>query len=159
MRPLTESERELRDRREAEFDQFFSECMPVLEDFFDRLEVPDPGAVVEHPGRFLTVLDTFMRHQEVPDDRIWIQTRIAYYVGEWLKERFGGCWQLNDIPDSRYFLQYVVGGFTRGVRAPNAMVQPFFIAHEFLDMPVPRSLSELLASVSNELMTFEPANK
>ncbi len=156
MRELSDSEQEELQRRQANFDSFLSERMPVLKDFFERLEVPNAALVVAEPGSFLPSLDAFMRDQQISgDDRTWILTRLGYYIGEWLVERFGGCWFVNDVPESRSFLRYVVGRFTR-LGNSNAMIDPFLIAEEFLQMNAPRSLSQLLTEVAADLDHAEP---
>jgi hypothetical protein len=92
-----------------------------------------------------------MRHQRVdPEDRVWTLTRLGYFIGELLIQRLGGCWFLNEIPDSRSFLRYVVGRFT-SIRNPHAMSDPFFVADVFLSEPTGRSLSYTVDQVVGEL--------
>src|SRR4051794_440911 len=110
MRALTEEERETYERRKATFDAFVSERLPVMADFAERLGLPEPTMIVNDPESYLPAIDAFMRNQVVkPDDRIWIITRLMYIVGEVLIQRLGGIWLLSDIPDSKFFLKYVVG--------------------------------------------------
>lgn len=148
---MTAQERdELRTRRER-FDTFLAERMPVLADFAESLELANPTRIVADPDRYLPSVGEFMRHQDVgADDRVWIITRLGYLIGEVLVQRLGGCWFINEIPDSRYFLRYVVGRFTR-IGNHNAMVDPFEIASAFVDQPPSRELLVLVLEVERAL--------
>lgn len=151
MRELTPDEQALRDRRRAGFEAFFQESMPVLVEFMNNLELPEPHMVLRDPDRFLAPVDAWMRNQEVAaEDRVWILTRLGYFIGQLLNARHGGHWFLNEVPDSRYFLRYVVGRFTR-IPNPNAMVDPFHVADVYLSQPAGRSLSAFVNEVEQEL--------
>jgi hypothetical protein len=155
MRELTAQEKSVRDRMLAGFDSFLEERMPVLTDFVERLKLPTPHMVVADPERYIPGIEEFMRNQVVePESRIWILARMAYYIGEVLIQRFSGAWLLNEIPDSRYFLRYVVGEFSRS-KNPSSMVDPFQVASYYVDQPPGRSLRALLDEVSEELRTIE----
>jgi hypothetical protein len=151
MRELTELEQGERNRRRAGMDAFLAERMPVLRDFAQRLELRDSPMIVADPERFLPSIDAYMKDQVVvPEDRVWILTRVGYLIGEILVQRLSGSWFLNEIPDSRYFLRYVVGRFAG---APNsaAMVDPFQVADVYLSQPAGRSLSAIVKEVGEEL--------
>lgn len=151
MRELTDREIAERDLRREEFERFIAERMPVLADFADALGLKQPTMIVAQPEHYLPSIDLFMEKQVIrPDDRNWILTRIGYFIGELLVDRLGGCWFLNEIADSRYFLRYVVGQFAR-VQNPNAMVDPFYVAVVFVDQPPGRRLAALVQEVEAEL--------
>ena len=151
MRELTEDEQGELDRRRARIDAFLAERMPVLCEFAQRLELCDPPMIVADPDRFLPSIDAYMRNQVVtPEDRVWILTRLGYLIGEVLIQRLSGSWFLNEIPDSRYFLRYVVGRFA-GAPNPAAMVDPFQAAEVYLSQPPGRSLSAIVKEAEDEL--------
>jgi len=151
MRELTEEEKATRDLLREGFDQVYEEMMPVLADFVERLGASEPALVIMHPERYLNLIDDFMRDQVVsPENRFWIGIRIGYYIGELFVQRFGGCWSLNEIPDSRYFLRYVVGSFSR-IKNHNAMFDPFYSADLFVTEPPGRSLTRLVEEIAEEL--------
>jgi hypothetical protein len=151
MRELTDNERAEQDHRRAAFNRFLEERVQVLADFVERLELPNPSMVLVDAERYLPSVDGFMKNQAVlPEDRVWILTRLGYFIGDLLIQRFGGGWFLNEIPDSRYFLRYVVGKFTR-VPNRNAMVDPFYVADLYLAEPPGRSLTIAVNEVVNEL--------
>jgi hypothetical protein len=153
MRALTPKETEELERRRARFEQFLAERMPVLAEFAEALDLENPPMIVADPDRYLPSIDAFMRRQLVePEHRVWILTRLGYLVGEVLVQRLSGCWLLNDIPDSRYFLRYVVGQFAT-IRNPNAMVDPFAVADAFIGQPLGRDLTAMVAEVESELRT------
>lgn len=151
MRELTFDEEEIIEHRRKGFNTFLEERMPVLTDFMQRLELPDPALVLVEADRYLPALDQWLKDQIVdPSDRIWILTRLGYFVGEYFVQRFGGYWFLNEVVDSRYFGCYVVGRFA-GVSNVNAMVDPFTVANACVAEPPGRSLSTLLTVVEKEL--------
>lgn len=151
MRELTEMEMTDLGRRKAQFDSFLEQRMPVLTNFIERLELPNAPLALVEADTFLPAISQYMESQRIDaGDRTWILTRIGYFIGEWLVQRYDGCWYLNEAPDTRYFLRYVVGKFT-GISNQNAMIDPFSIAEEFVDSPCPRNLINVLADVDSEL--------
>lgn len=147
MRNLTVGEIALREHRRAEFQGFVRERIPVLIDFAERLRLIEPQSIVTDPKRYVAPISDFMRDQVITeDDRIWVLTRIGYLIGDVLARTFNGDWLLNEMPDSRYFLHYVVGRFS-GVKNPNAMVAPFEAAQYFVSQPPGRDLAGLIAEI------------
>lgn len=152
-RGLTPEEETLRAKRLERLPMFLEERMPVLADFAERLELPRPTMIVADPHAYVPAVGAFMRDQTISaDDRAWILTRLGYLLGELLIQRLGGHWFLNEIPDSRYFLRYVVGRFTRAKNL-NAMVDPFEVADQFLRQPPGRDLTALADEVEREIRT------
>ena len=151
MRELTLDEKDNIDRRKRGFDSFLADRMSVLTDFMQRLELPNPALVLVEADRYLPALDQWLKDQVIePSDRIWILTRLGYFVGEYLVQKFGGCWFLNEVVDSMYFGNYVVGRFA-GISNINAMVDPFSVANTCVAEPPGRSLSMLLKIVEEEI--------
>jgi hypothetical protein len=135
----------------AELPAFLEQKGPVLIDFAKRLDLSEPELVVTNPAQCLDAISVFMRDQLVnEDDRVWILTRLGYLIGELLVRRFEGDWFLNDIPDSKYFLHYVVGRFQR-IKNPDAMVAPFEVANHFLSQESGRDLALLVSEVERGL--------
>jgi hypothetical protein len=155
MRSLSEDERLIIGRRRAAFDGFLAERMPALADFMSRLELPEPPLVLVEAERYLPQLDRWLRDQQVPDapddpSRLWLLTRLGYYVGEYLVQRHVGHWFLNETPDTRFFGKYVVGSFYRA-HNPNAMVDAFGVAQAYLQSAQGRPLKEFLDQVECEI--------
>ncbi len=153
IRRLTPDENEMLCVRRDNLEKFLEERMPVLADFMERLGLTNPALVLVEAESYLPALDTWLKEQVIsPDDRIWLLTRVGYFIGEFLVQRLGGYWFLNEAPDSRYFGHYVVGCFSR---APNshALVDPFAIADICVAEPPGRSLADLLARVESEFAT------
>lgn len=146
-RVLTPEARQLLEKRRESFQAFLAERAPVLSDFAERLELPTPARIATEPTHFLNRVDAFMREQEIDeDDRLWILTRMGYYIGELLIEKLGGGWFVNEDSDSRYFLHYVVGRFS-GASNQGAMVAPFEVAAHLVAQPPGRSLIDLVLEV------------
>jgi hypothetical protein len=151
MRELTQNECDLRDRRRQGFEAFFRESMPVLVDFMMRLELPELHSVLINAGLFVDPLDSWVRRQVVStEDRVSTVARLGYFIGEWLIQQLKGCWFLNEIPDSRFFLRYVVGQFAT-VANTGAMTDPFLIADTYLAELPHANLRITLAEVASEL--------
>lgn len=152
MRPLTPSEIEMLDRRRAGFDEFLAERMPVLAEFMQVLQFPNPALVLVEAEKYLAGLDQWVSLQVIgsEDDRIWLLTRLGYFVGEYLVQGLNGCWIFNENPESQTFGRYVVGQFSK-IRNRNAMVDPFMVADMCIAEPPGRSLQNLLDEAEEEL--------
>jgi hypothetical protein len=154
---LTTEQQKLLARRRSEFDLWFAERMAVLRDFAAALELPDPPLIIADPEKYLPHVDAWMREQVVgPDDWAWAVSRIGYFAGEVLVQRFSGCWLVCDAPSSRYFGRYVVGRFSR-VPNPAMIADPIEIAAACLSQPPGRSLANMLEMVGVELLRAEQA--
>lgn len=154
MRVLSSSESQKLENRRRQFGAFCQEIAPVLSDFADRLGLPNPETITANPEAFLEPIEAFMKDQQITDEnRIWIVARLAYFIGQTLIQRLGGEWKLNEHPDSRFFLRYVVGQIP-GVANPNATVDPFMVANTFLAEPPGRSLTRIISEAEHEIGTY-----
>lgn len=127
----------------------FSKNECLLAEFLGLLALPDPAKVFIEAEPYLPPLDQWLKVQIVnAEDRVWLLTRVGYFVGEYLEQRRGGEWLVNEIPDSRYFARYVMGRFDNN---PNAMVDPFEVADICISEPPGRSLLRLLDRVEKEI--------
>lgn len=151
MRELTEEERAVVEARRARFDDFVQERLGVLAEFIRLMELPEPPRVLIEAEKYLPALDQWMATEVIGEEaRLWVLLRVGYFVGEYLVQRHGGYWFLNEEPDTKTFGRYVVGRFTRGV-ASNVAVDPFDVAAEYVGLPPGRSLTVLLDAVEEEL--------
>lgn len=140
------------EKRKGEFEDFYKGLIPSLVEFVDRLGVKPAHEVLNQAMQFAPHLNAALRDLQVSDeqDRIWLLTRVAYFVGEYFAQKHGGCWYVNDIEGSRYFGRYVVGRFP-SFQKPTLMLDPFELAQAYVDTPPPRNLEDLLAEVDSEL--------
>jgi hypothetical protein len=148
---ITTEESSLIDKRKKELDTILNERMPVLVEFFTDLEAPQPHAVLTEAERYVDFLGAFMENQVVGEEDVsWVVTRTGYFIGEYLVQKYQGCWMVNETPDSRTFGRIVTGRF---LRLPNqaAMVDPFEVAVAFVRSFPPRSLKLLLQKLEQEL--------
>jgi hypothetical protein len=151
MRALTPKETELLEQRRARFEQFLEDRMPVLAEFAELLELQNPTMIVADPDLYLPSIDVYMRRQVVlREDRASVILVLGYLIGEVLVQRLSGGWLLNESPDSRYFLRYVVGRFAR-VSNLNAMADPFEAATIAIDEPSAGGLKAVVADVERAL--------
>ena len=150
---MTSEEKLLLEKRNAGFQQFYQELMPVLVDFIENLGIKPAHEVLKHAGQFVPHLDQALQAMAVADeqDRIWLLTRMAYFIGEYFVQRYGGCWYVNEIQGSRYFGRYVVGRFAR-LDSAIPMLDPFLVAQDYVNTPIPRHLEKLLAKVDADLV-------
>jgi hypothetical protein len=152
VRQLTPDEQELLDTRIRDFDAFHEERMPVLVHFMEVLSMPEPALVLLHADRYLPPLDQWLQQQTISDEhRVWLLTRVTYFVGEYFVQRLNGYWLVNKYPDTRTFARYVVGGFSK-IANSLAMLDPFSVADECLAEPRGRSLIKLIAEGERELL-------
>lgn len=147
-----QAQENLVEKRKSEFEDFYKGLIPALVEFVDRLGVSPAHEVLNHAAQFASVVSAAVRELQVEDaqDRIWLITRIGYFVGEYFAQKYDGCWYVNDIEDSKYFSRYVVGRF-RGFQKPTLMLDPFELAQACVDTPPPRQLEDVLAEVDAEL--------
>lgn len=142
----------LLDQRKLAFDDFYNELIPVLVEFVGQMGINPAHEVLNHAEQFALPLGAALRDMVVngEEDRIWLLTRVGYFVGEYFTQKYGGCWFVNDIEGTRYFCRYVVGRFST-LDNLNSMVDPFEVAQGYVDSGVPRQLDELLAEIELEL--------
>lgn len=142
----------LLEKRKAGFDEFYQSLMPTLVDFAGRMGINPGHEVLKNATQFAPYLDNALQNMAVADDRdrVWLLTRMGYFIGEYFAQKYGGCWYVNEISGSRYFGRYVVGQF---VSLGNAalMLDPFEVAQVYIDSPIPRQLDSLLKEVDVEL--------
>jgi hypothetical protein len=147
-----DSQATLLQKRKGEFEDFYKGLIPALVEFVGRLGVQPSHEVLNQAVGFAPHLESALKDLKVEDeqDRIWLLTRIGYFVGEYFAQKHGGCWYVNEIEGSRYFARYVVGRFAR-LKNPASMLDPFEVARVFVDTPPPRHLQGLLSEVDGEL--------
>jgi hypothetical protein len=145
------------ERRQAELEDFYKGLLPALVDFVERLGIRPAHEVLNHAQQFAPHLETALRDLAPADedDRTWLLTRVAYFVGEFFVQKHQGCWYVNDVKGSRYLARYVVGRFPR---VPNSgtMLDPFEVAQAFVDSACPRRLSDFLEEVDAAVMGRPP---
>lgn len=143
----------LLERRREGFDTFYNELMPCLVDFVGTMGVQPAYMVLEQAAAYAPLLEVALQSMAVNNDeeRTWLGARMGYFIGEYFVQKFGGCWMVNEIPESRYFARYVVGQF-EGARNLAMMIDPFEMAQEYVNAPLPRQLQPLLTAASDELM-------
>jgi hypothetical protein len=142
----------LLETRKAGFEEFYKSLIPSLIEFVSRLEITPAHEVLNHAVQYAPYLAASLNIMIVDEetDRIWLLTRIGYFVGEYFAQKYNGCWYVNDIPNSKYFGCYVVGQFAL-VNKPEIMIDPFQIAQSYVDTPPNRDFESLLAEVDREL--------
>jgi len=72
MRPLTHEERNLLEKRKAEFDEFLEGMTEGLGDFAENLELPDPAMIIAKPNAYLSSISEFMQNQDIAHLYHWI---------------------------------------------------------------------------------------
>lgn len=133
---------ELLARRMAEFETFRAERLPVLHEFCKALGFDQPHEVLNEPQKFLPLLDRGFQHAVISEEnRVWLVTRIGYYIGEYLISLLGGYWLVDKNPRSPSFSRYVVGDFScEGANAE--IIDPFDIAQRYATTSTPRFLRQ-----------------
>lgn len=149
---MVSEEHSLLERRKAGFDEFYRALIPSVVEFVEKMGISPAHEVLKHADRFAPHLDHALQNVVVANDqdRSWLLMRMGYFIGEYFAQRYGGCWYVNEIHGSRYFARYVVGQFSRLDNAA-LMLDPFQIAQDYVESPVPRQLKKLLDEVDAEL--------
>ncbi|KPC52545.1 hypothetical protein [Amantichitinum ursilacus] len=138
-------------KRKENFPNFFDELLTALVDFVGKLGIRPAHEVLKNAVQFGPYVDDALRDMEIKseEDKIWVLQRIGYFIGEYFVQKFGGAWYINEITGSRYFARYVVGQFAGF--GGTTMLDPFDVAHVYVNSPAPRHLISLLAEVEKEL--------
>jgi hypothetical protein len=145
---MTPDQAELLRKRKDDFDSFYKSMLPALVEFVGLLGISPAHEVLKKADHFVPLVERATQGMalESQEDRVWLITRAAYFVGEVFVQRFAGCWFVNELPDTKYFARYVVGQFGAGTES-NAMIDPFEIATAYVDSAIPRNLGGLLNEV------------
>lgn len=149
---MNQEELVILEKRKAGFDEFYEGLIPTLVDFVGKLGINPAHEVLKNAVQFAPYLDRALKNIDIVDDqdRVWLLTRMGYFIGEYFVQKFSGSWFVNGISGSRYFGRYVVGQFASLGNA-TVMLDPFEVAQVFVERPVPRQLDELLTEVEREL--------
>lgn len=136
--------------RQQKFDHFYAELAPVLVDFIDVLGIDPATEVLKQAGEYLPFVEKALQDMAIADeeDRKWLLVRMMYFIGEYFAQQYGGYWFVNETPGSRLFGRCVVGKFSKFAKG-NLMVDPFEIAQTYVDSPMPRRLTGLVAGIES----------
>lgn len=144
---MTTKEKLELEKRKNGFDSFRKERMPILHGFAEMLGCESPHEILIAPEKFLPYIDKYMEMQDVSDNnRIWLLTRIGYFIGELLIGKFDGCWMVDEEIESKTFARYVIGELEGEV---GKVIDPFLLAQVYVDTPPPRKLIEQLGAATN----------
>jgi len=79
--------------RKAGFQQFYEELMPALVDFVGKMGIGPAHEVLRHAGQFAPLLGNALQSMTVAnaEDRLWLLTRMSYFIGEYFSQKYGGC--------------------------------------------------------------------
>lgn len=131
----------------AELPEFAAQSQPVLKDFFGRLDLLalfDASA-----ASALSPLDHWLRDQRIEEeDRVWLLTRIGYFIGEYIIQRFGGRWVLCEDSQRRSYARFVIGDISG---APGYLIDAFEAASYLCSQPPPRRLAAIVTEIETEL--------
>lgn len=152
MRNLTEEEIYKLSKLKNDYAVFINDAYSILSDFAIRLNLQEPYFIIRNPDNYIKSISVFLENQIIKsDDLPWIVTRIGFFIGEYLNCKLGGCWYVNEWPDTRYFLRYVVGRFSKAKRK-TAMIDPFEAAHGFLKQPIKRDFLKFVLEIEKECL-------
>jgi hypothetical protein len=142
-------------QRKENFTQFYEELIPSLADFVEKMGIFPGHVVLKQAVDCAPFLSRALEHMEISsqEDRLFLLSRVGYFVGEYFAQKYGGAWYVNEIEGSRYYARYVVGKFWQAVN-PNVMVDPFLIAEDYVQQSVPRNLQALLVETETELKPY-----
>lgn len=139
--------------RKEKLDQFVQESHPVLVDFAERLNHPNPSAILkdqEELSYFLGMVGEFMQSEPVEEEtQVWISVRIGYLIGEYLLQKYKGYWNVNENIDSPQYGHYVVFAPSPSNDQKAYPVDPFEAANEFVNQEPDRDLISLIEEIEH----------
>lgn len=141
------SELDLEKKRRA-FRRSMAAIEVALHELARTAGIAEPTSAMNHPERFLDSVDAFLATLDTStlgyNQRLWIQARCAFLIGELLRLRHGGTWFLQEDPKEHFYLTPVVGGFDND---PSLTVSPPAIVRKVFAQNPPRSLRQEIASL------------
>lgn len=149
---MTTQQQQLLDKRKRDFPVFYEQLIPSLVDFIEMMGISPSHEVLKSAPMFVPLLSTALQNLECVDeqDKIWLLTRLGYFIGEYFTQKYSGAWYLNENPTSRYFARYVVGKFSvESERELN--IDPFIIAEAYISTATPRDLESIMNEAEQEL--------
>lgn len=155
MRELTSQEIEIRTQRRKAFHNFVVGIKPAILEFAEFVGVENPQTAVDQPEKFLQVLEIFLKSENINaidhEAKETLHLMLMYFIGQLLLHRYGGIWFLNENPEAKSFLRYVVGYFERANVSKKIFVDIFSVAEDFLAQPPERSLISTIKEVEEEI--------
>lgn len=141
------------ERNRAQFDDFYKELLPGLVDFVARMGITPSQFVLKLAPEYLSPLSDALSDLLVEGDenRDWLIVRVAWFIGEFFVQKYGGAWYVDGAGESPTFAKYVVGDFGLDAANLRIRVDPFQYAIEFVCSPPPRSLKDFIEGVERDL--------
>lgn len=137
--------------QKEKFGQFTKERLPVLHAFSQGLGFSNSHEILNNPKSFLSSIDEWLAQQEIEEEnKVWLATRIGYFIGEYFIEKYDGCWSVCEASDSRYYGYFVVGEFS-GFNNTAALFDPMGAAFELTSTPKGRSLVGIIKEIEGAL--------
>jgi hypothetical protein len=138
-------------KRKEGLEQFVQESYPVIIDFAERLEHPDPSTLLldnVQMSYFLETVHLFMKEEEIDDEtRLWVSVRLGYLLGEYLIQKYQGFWGVNDSTESLQYGHYVVFAVSPSNSKKIYPIDTFETANHFVLQEAPRSLVQLIDEI------------
>lgn len=139
------------ERRRAGFDEFVADAVPATEDFVRSVIQEDPESHLKDLETFLPVLAAVLRDEDLDDEAIrWLHVRIMYMLGQYLCQRFGAGWVLDEVPGSPLFARYVID--IPVSETGSYRVDPSEMAYDILSADVPRDIYAVIHPVVEHAM-------
>jgi len=133
-------------QRRADLPQFQAEAVAATDTFLRTVIQGNALPYLKDLELFLPRLDELLGAETIQQqDRGWLLTNVMYFLGEYMRQRYGGRWVLDDKPGSAQFGRYVMdvpSGADGSMR-----VSPGDLAYRYLSAPPGRSIYPLLEPV------------
>jgi len=128
---------EVLEKRRAAFDSFRKERLPVLHKFSEAMGFENPHEILIFPKIFVGPIGDFIDSQVVSEaNRVWLITRLGYFVGEIFSKEMNGFWMLDERMESETFSRYVIGDDDK------IIIDPFRFSQEYVDSAPPRNFAK-----------------
>jgi hypothetical protein len=149
---LTPEQVELLKRRCDAFPAFVADSPLAAEDFIRSILAVDPAPYLADFDLFIDSIDEMVGHVELDEGgRSFLVTRLLYFTAEYLIRRFRATWQIDTIPVSRTFGQYLID-IPLGAKGLGTLrVSPHKIATDYVTSAPPRSLRTALTQLAKQI--------
>lgn len=135
-------------RRVDQFDSFYNDVIGALVEFIGDMGISPAHEVLNNAPKFVSSLSDALSRAVVEgeEDRVWLISRVGYFVGEYFSQKFRGGWRVCPDVDSAMYARYVVCDFEldewRG-----RMIDPFEVSRHFVDRMGDVRFEDFLSSI------------
>ena len=149
---LSPEQVELLKRRCDAFPAFVADSPVAAADFIRSILRVDAAPYLADFDLFIDSIDEMVGHVVLDEGgRSFLVTRLLYFVAEYLIRRYRASWQVDAVPFSRTFGQYVIDIPLDDKSLGTLRISPYAVATDYVRRDPPRSLRTALTSLAKQI--------